>query len=149
MADPSNQPWFHGRITRQEAEDLLQQAGKRDGTYLLRESTAQNGSYALSLCQNRKIIHYHIQRHTDGKVGIEDGPRFFGPVELVHHHMKKLDGLLAKLSIPCNRPEGVPPRTFSGINQEQVIKAANAALVSMHIEVRAPVMQQSLDTCNI
>ena len=135
MTDPATQLWFHGRITRQEAEDLLQIAGKRDGTYLLRESTAQNGSYALSLCHNRKIIHYHIQRHTDGKVGIEDGPRFLGPVELVFHHMRRLDGLLAKLTIPCNRPEGIPPRAISGVNQEQVSLAATAALRSMHIEV--------------
>ena len=56
MADPLFQHWFHGRISRQDAEELLVRAGKRDGLYLLRESTASAGSYALSMCHNNKII---------------------------------------------------------------------------------------------
>ncbi|XP_074611524.1 tyrosine-protein kinase SYK-like isoform X1 [Acropora palmata] len=134
MADPLFQHWFHGRISRQEAEDLLARAGKHDGSYLLRESTASAGSYALSVCHNNKIIHYHIQRHSDGMVAIEDGARFLGPVELVHHHQHALDGLLTKLTEPCNRLPGVPPRTFSGANQEHIKDAAIAAIASMGLE---------------
>lgn len=134
MADPLFQHWFHGRISRQEAEDLLARAGKHDGLYLLRESTASAGSYALSMCHNNKIIHYHIQRHSDGMVAIEDGTKFLGPVELVHHHQHALDGLLAKLTEPCNRLPGVPPRTFSGANQEHIKDAAIAAMSSMGLE---------------
>lgn len=134
MADPLFQHWFHGRISRQDAEELLVRAGKRDGLYLLRESTASAGSYALSMCHNNKIIHYHIQRHTDGMVAIEDGRRFPGPVELVHHHQRTLDGLLTRLTEPCNRLPGVPPKTFSGANQEHIKGAAIAAMASMGLE---------------
>lgn len=135
MADPLFQHWFHGRISRQEAEELLARAGKQDGLYLLRESTASAGSYALSVCHNNKIIHYHIQRHTDGMVAIEDGKKFPGPVELLQHHQYALDGLLTKLTDPCNRLPGVPPRTYSGTNQEHIKDAAIAAITSMGLEV--------------
>ena len=135
MAEPSNHLWFHGRITRQEAEELLERAGKRDGMFLLRESTAQTGSYALSMCYNKKFIHYHIQRHPDGTVAIEDGPRFPGPVELVHHHHQALDGLLSTLTLPCNRLPGVQPRQYSGANQSHIKDAACAALASMGLVV--------------
>lgn len=87
------------------------------------------------MCHNNKIIHYHIQRHSDGLVAIEDGARFLGPVELVHHHQHALDGLLTKLTEPCNRLPGVPPRTFSGANQEHIKDAAIAAIASMGLEV--------------
>ena len=141
MADPLFQHWFHGRISRQEAEELLARAGKQDGWYLLRESTASAGSYALSMCHNNKIIHYHIQRHSDGMVAIEDGKRFPGPVELVNHHQHALDGLLTRLTGPCNRLPGVPPKTFSGANQEHIKDAAIAAIASMGLGVSSKIMR--------
>ena len=133
--DPNNYLWFHGRVTRQEAEDLLERAGKKDGMFLLRESTAQTGSYAVSMCHNRKVIHYHIQRHPDGKVAIEDGPKFDGPVELIQYHHHNLDGLLAKLAVPCNRLPNVPPKKYSGANQSHIQDAACAALATMGLVV--------------
>ena len=135
MADPLFQHWFHGRINRTEAEELLVRNGKKDGLFLLRESTASAGSYALSMCHNSKIIHYHIQRHSDGMVAIEDGKKFPGPVELVYHHHNNLDGLLTKLTDPCNRLPGVPPKQYSGANQEHIKDAAIAAMASMGLQV--------------
>lgn len=132
---PETQPWFHGCITRQEAEDFLIKAGKNDGLYLVRESISQVGSYALSMCYNNKIIHYHAQRTSDGHVAIEDGPRFPGPVELVRYHSVQLDGLLCKLITPCCRKPGVLPRSYSGTNQKHIKDAAEKALESMGIVV--------------
>lgn len=45
-----NQPYFYGRITRDEAEKILRDRGCQDGLYLLRESTKRMGDYVLSLC---------------------------------------------------------------------------------------------------
>lgn len=149
MADPLFQHWFHGRINRTEAEEILARYGKKDGLFLLRESTASAGSYALSMCHNNKIIHYHIQRHSDGTVAIEDGKKFPGPVELIHHHHTCLDGLLSKLTDPCNRLPGVPPKTYSGANQEHIKDAAIAAMASMGIqdgdETTATLMRAKLE----
>lgn len=133
---PETQPWFHGCISRQEAEDYLIKGGKKDGLFLVRESISQVGSYALSMCYNNKIIHYHAQRTADGHVAIEDGPRFPGPVELVRYHSLQLDGLLCKLITPCCRKPGVLPRSYAGTNQKHIKDAAEKALESMGIMVR-------------
>lgn len=128
-----SEPWFHGSISRQDAEELLLKAGKTDGLFLVRESVTQVGSYALSMCFNNRIIHYHAQRQPDGMVAIEDGPKFPGPVELVHYHSLQLDGLLCKLLKPCLRPSGVRPKTFSGVHQKHIKDAAEKALESMGV----------------
>lgn len=41
-------PWFHGKIARGTAEDLLKPYV--DGTYLIRESTNYPGDYTLCVC---------------------------------------------------------------------------------------------------
>jgi len=130
-----NEPWFHGSISRQEAEELLSQSGKPDGLFLVRESVSQVGSYALSMCFNNRIIHYHAQRQSDGFVAIEDGPKFPGPVELVQYHSLQLDGLLCKLTKPCARKPGVSARSFAGIHQKHIKDAAEKALESMGMVV--------------
>lgn len=57
MSDPSCVDWFHGRITRDAAENLLQKTAMVDGTYLLRESTSAVGSYVLSVCKDHKVCY--------------------------------------------------------------------------------------------
>lgn len=50
------QPYFYGRITRDEAEKTLRDRGCQDGLFLLRESTKKMGDYVLSLCANNKYV---------------------------------------------------------------------------------------------
>ena len=50
--------WFHGKITREEAEKLLQP--RSDGLFLVRESTNYPGDYTLCVCCASKVEHYHI-----------------------------------------------------------------------------------------
>lgn len=42
-------PYYWGRITRQDAEDILEQAGFKNGLYLVREKYEEAGSYAITL----------------------------------------------------------------------------------------------------
>ncbi|CAI9720293.1 tyrosine-protein kinase CSK isoform X3 [Octopus vulgaris] len=51
--------WFHGNITRQEAEGILKE--NIDGSFLIRESKTNIGEYSLSVYHQSEIIHYHIQ----------------------------------------------------------------------------------------
>ena len=62
MTDPSTLDWFHGRITRDTAEKHLSKTSKKDGTYLLRDSTQHIGSYVLSVCKDKnvKVKFYNI-----------------------------------------------------------------------------------------
>jgi len=45
---------------------------------------------------------------------IEDGRPFVGPVELIHHHSRFLDGFVTKPTIPCQRPPDVAPLAWPG-----------------------------------
>ncbi len=42
--------FYWGRITRQDAEDILEQLGLKNGLYLVREKIEEAGAYAISLC---------------------------------------------------------------------------------------------------
>lgn len=44
-----NELYFYGRITRQEAEEILAVNGMEDGLYLLRESITPMGNFSLSM----------------------------------------------------------------------------------------------------
>ena len=48
-------PWFHGKISRQEAEALLQP--REDGLFLVRESSNYPGDYTLCMCYCAKVEH--------------------------------------------------------------------------------------------
>ncbi len=53
---PSSTKYFYGRITRDEAEEILRLNGLREGLYLLRESMAVAGNYALSICHQQRWV---------------------------------------------------------------------------------------------
>ena len=53
-------PWFHGKITRDEAERLLKPSESKDGLFLVRESTNFPGDYTLCVCFQSKVEHYRV-----------------------------------------------------------------------------------------
>nr|AAH77278.1 Syk-prov protein [Xenopus laevis] len=98
-------PWFHGRISREDSEQLLISGVKPNGSFLIRERD-DNGSYALCLLHDRKISHYRIDRDKTGKLSIPDGKKFDTLWQLVEHYSYKPDGLLRVLTEPCSRATG-------------------------------------------
>jgi c-src tyrosine kinase len=51
--------WYHGLISRQDAEALLK--GKDTGVFLVRESTNYRGDFTLCVVSpTRHVEHYHI-----------------------------------------------------------------------------------------
>ncbi|XP_071853394.1 tyrosine-protein kinase SYK-like isoform X3 [Apostichopus japonicus] len=122
-SDPLNFRYYHGRITREDAEQRLRDLDCIPGSYLLRESLAKEGNYALSLCYGGIIYHYAIERQHDGFVAIKDGKKFIGAIELVLHHEQHEDGLLCKLSHPCLLPPGVNPRAFNDLSHRDMEQA--------------------------
>ncbi|NXI47486.1 KSYK kinase, partial [Galbula dea] len=95
-------PWFHGRISREESEHRILIGSKNNGKFLIRERDS-NGSYALCLLNDGKVLHYRIDRDKTGKLSIPDGKRFDTLWQLVEHYSYKPDGLLRVLTIPCPR----------------------------------------------
>ncbi|XP_031466354.1 tyrosine-protein kinase SYK isoform X2 [Phasianus colchicus] len=95
-------PWFHGRISREESEQRILTGSRNNGKFLIRERDS-NGSYALCLLNDGKVLHYRIDRDKTGKLSIPDGKRFDTLWQLVEHYSYKPDGLLRVLTIPCPR----------------------------------------------
>jgi hypothetical protein len=62
-----DQPWFHGKMSRSGAEQLLLGANMTNGLFLVRQSERSASDYALSFCYNRKVYHNRIMKGGDGK----------------------------------------------------------------------------------
>ncbi|XP_019866382.2 tyrosine-protein kinase CSK-like isoform X2 [Aethina tumida] len=92
-------PWFHGKISRDDAEYLLVQSKKTDGLFLIRESTNFPGDYTLCVCFQEKVEHYRVKRQ-QGKITIDDEEFFSNLQELIEHYKKDADGLCTKLVKP-------------------------------------------------
>ncbi|KFU93298.1 Tyrosine-protein kinase SYK, partial [Chaetura pelagica] len=93
-------PWFHGRISREDSEHRILIGSRNNGKFLIRERDS-NGSYALCLLNDGKVLHYRIDRDKTGKLSIPDGKRFDTLWQLVEHYSYKADGLLRVLTVPC------------------------------------------------
>lgn len=72
--------WFHGSITRDEAEHLLQP--REDGLFLVRESTNFPGDYTLCVCFQSKVEHYRV-KYLENKLTIDDEEYFENLGQLV------------------------------------------------------------------
>lgn len=72
--------WFHGKISRDEAERLL--TPRKDGLFLVRESTNFPGDYTLCVCFQGKVEHYRVKRE-DGKLTIDDEEYFANLTRLI------------------------------------------------------------------
>ncbi|KAM9642579.1 tyrosine-protein kinase SYK isoform 3-T4 [Trichechus inunguis] len=83
-------PWFHGKISRDESEQIVLIGSKTNGKFLIR-ARDDNGSYALCLLHEGKVLHYRIDKDKTGKLSIPDG--------------KKFDTLWQTPSSQGNRPE--------------------------------------------
>uniref|UniRef100_A0A3P8ZNP6 Tyrosine-protein kinase n=1 Tax=Esox lucius TaxID=8010 RepID=A0A3P8ZNP6_ESOLU len=90
-------PWFHGKITREQAERLLYPP--ETGLYLVRESTNYPGDYTLCVSCDGKVEHYRII-YTNGKLSIDEEEFFDNLMQLVEHYTKDADGLCTRLIKP-------------------------------------------------
>ncbi|XP_016015979.1 tyrosine-protein kinase SYK isoform X2 [Rousettus aegyptiacus] len=98
-------PWFHGNISRDESEQIVLIGSKTNGKFLIR-ARDNNGSYALCLLHEGKVLHYRIDKDKTGKLSIPDGKKFDTLWQLVEHYSYKPDGLLRVLTVPCQKIGG-------------------------------------------
>ncbi|KAK7499721.1 hypothetical protein BaRGS_00009062 [Batillaria attramentaria] len=93
-------PWFHGKITRQQAEELLRP--REDGLFLIRESSNYPGDYTLCVCHGGKVEHYRIL-YRDNQLTIDEEGFFKNLDELVKHYLNDADGLCTRLTRPVTK----------------------------------------------
>nr|ALG38206.1 tyrosine-protein kinase Syk [Epinephelus coioides] len=123
MADAVNAlPFFYGNITREEAEDYLQQAGMSSGSYLLRQSRNYLGGFALSVLHSARCYHYTIEREPNDTYAIAGGKSHRSPVDVIDYHSQEMDGLVCLLKRPCNRPKNMQPKVgpFEGLKEKLI-----------------------------
>nr|CDS33738.2 tyrosine protein phosphatase non receptor type [Hymenolepis microstoma] len=101
-----NARWFHGRQTASEAQKLLLQKGK-NGSFLVRESIRQPGSYVLSVVTGGNTVsHILVNRLPNSKFDLGDGRAFSTLSQLIEHYsafpIMVKDGDLICLKQPFN-----------------------------------------------
>uniref|UniRef100_A0A8D2QQ19 Tyrosine-protein kinase n=1 Tax=Zosterops lateralis melanops TaxID=1220523 RepID=A0A8D2QQ19_ZOSLA len=96
-------PWYHGHISREEAERRLYSGAQPDGKFLLREKK-ENRSYALSLVYGKTVYHYRVDHDKSGKYSIPEGTKFDTLWQLVEYLKLKPDGLIFYLREACPNP---------------------------------------------
>uniref|UniRef100_A0AAV2LCL4 Growth factor receptor bound protein 7 n=1 Tax=Knipowitschia caucasica TaxID=637954 RepID=A0AAV2LCL4_KNICA len=99
------QPWFHGGVSRTEAQRLIQRQGLVDGMFLIRDSQQHAQCFVLSLCYKLKTKHYLVIPFEEGGrkyYTMDDGVTLFiDLLQLVEFHQINKGTLPVCLKHPC------------------------------------------------
>uniref|UniRef100_A0A665VKB2 Growth factor receptor-bound protein 7-like n=1 Tax=Echeneis naucrates TaxID=173247 RepID=A0A665VKB2_ECHNA len=99
------QPWFHGGVSRKEAQRLIEKQGLVDGMFLIRDSQQHAQCFVLSLCYQLKTKHYLVIPCEDGGrkyFTMDDGlTLFIDLLQLVEFHQINRGILPVCLKHPC------------------------------------------------
>ena len=63
---------YHGPISQASVEHILSKLNLEEGHFLVRESPAIDNAYTLSVCYNKKVMHYKIICNEDGTYSLRD-----------------------------------------------------------------------------
>lgn len=101
MNREENLCWFHGKISRERAEEILRQEGS-DGVFMVRESSSSDGDFVLSVLFQDEVVHYQIRRHGDDAFfSIDDHTPIHGLDSLIEHYRESSNGLVTRLQAIC------------------------------------------------
>ncbi|NXO86267.1 SHE protein, partial [Sitta europaea] len=79
------QPWYHGAITRAEAESRLQTC--REAGYLVRTSETGSGKYSIALKTSQGCVHIIVAQTKDNKYTLSQASGVFTSIpEVVHYY---------------------------------------------------------------
>ncbi|XP_026207899.1 growth factor receptor-bound protein 7 [Anabas testudineus] len=99
------QPWFHGGVSRKEAQRLIEKQGLVDGMFLIRDSQQHAQCFVLSLCYKLKTKHYLVIPCEEGGrkyFTMDDGlTLFIDLLQLVEFHQINKGILPVCLKHPC------------------------------------------------
>ncbi|CAL8269020.1 unnamed protein product [Arctogadus glacialis] len=79
------QVWYHGALTRSEAESLLTLC--KECSYLVRNSQTSRAEYSLSLRSCQGFMHMKLSQYKDGKYVLgQNSPPFDSIPEVIHYY---------------------------------------------------------------
>ncbi|XP_065333958.1 tyrosine-protein kinase Shark [Cloeon dipterum] len=93
--------WYHGRLSREDAENLLKSNGSNNGFFLVRDSSSVQGDFVLTLLHNGEVVHYQIFRHgheEDAFYSIDSRTIIHGLEQLIEHYQEEGKWLVTPLS---------------------------------------------------
>lgn len=86
----ASNPWYHGRISKEQAENLL--INSESGFYLVRRSTSEVGGFTLTLRMASSIHHYRIIPDGGRTFGLNKEVRFKSLEKMIKFYAKKEQG---------------------------------------------------------
>jgi hypothetical protein len=96
------QPWFHGQLSRPDAESRLEKLGSKDGLFLVRQSPRNPGVLVLSVCYQMRVRNFQISQDDTGKYHIDGGPKFVDVNTLISFYRSKIEGLPIQVQTKLN-----------------------------------------------
>lgn len=127
-----NAPYFYGRITRQEAEDILKANGMQEGLFLLRESITPMGNFSLTIVHGDGCVHYSIEKKMNGQYMVSEGSPFSDPVSLIEHYQTMKNGFITIPRVPCNRQPDQEAIAFRGLSVKELHAHMKSAAKKMN-----------------
>ncbi|XP_019751520.1 src like adaptor 1a [Hippocampus comes] len=106
--------WLFEGVTRQKAEELLLLPGNRVGSFLVRESSTEQGAYVLSI-KHSVIRHYRICRLDNSWYYISPGLTFQCLEDMINHYSEFADGLCCVLTSPSQSNRTAPPTAVPSV----------------------------------
>ncbi|XP_076983872.1 SH2 domain-containing adapter protein F isoform X2 [Tamandua tetradactyla] len=83
-----NQVWYHGAISRTDAENLLRLC--KEASYLVRNSGTSKNDFSLSLKSSQGFMHMKLSRTKEHKYVLgQNSPPFSSVPEIVHHYASR------------------------------------------------------------
>uniref|UniRef100_A0AAY5EI87 Myosin motor domain-containing protein n=1 Tax=Electrophorus electricus TaxID=8005 RepID=A0AAY5EI87_ELEEL len=110
--------WFHGMITRRQAEDLLTD-DKPVGCFLIRVGQSREG-YTLTYRGANRYRHYMIEMQSNGKYVIlgEDRAHSSLPDLVQYHTQVGIKPFMELLTMPCGQVGSPPPEELDPVQLE-------------------------------
>ncbi|BES94375.1 SH2 domain [Nesidiocoris tenuis] len=95
MAADAQICWYHGNLSREEAEKLLlMDVTAPSGQFLVRNSSTSARDFVLSVKNDIDVIHYQIRRHgEDAFFSIDENPIIHGLETLIEYYQDHNNGL--------------------------------------------------------
>jgi len=159
--------WYFGRISRQDATDLLMSESS-GGVFLVRDSSSIPGDYVLCVKEDLKICHYIINKEEDRdgtkyKIGDRYFPdlpsllsfyklHYLDTTPLVRPALRRIEKVVAKHDFEGNDPEDLPFRkgeilTILNKDEEQwwSAKNSNGQIGAIPVPYIKPYEEEALD----
>ena len=131
MNDYEKEPWYFGEMSREDAENFLENRANSDGSFLVRRTTSSGGMDVLSIkCFNfdddsevvYRYEHHAIKKDSDS-VWLTDDPSQFDKypdlTEMIEaHRRKKRKGFHSNLTSVCVIPSPHTDPTFEHFDKD-------------------------------